>query len=291
MITHFTADTHLQHEGILDMQARPYPSIDAHDDAIVESFNRCVGKDDRLVILGDVAWRTVDSFLARLVCKNVHLIVGNHDKASYGKHFKSVADVGEFKIGEHKIFCSHYPHAYWPASHYGSIHLYGHVHGDREDTLDAAFPGRRSMDCGLDNAFNVFGERRPFHQQEILDLMLVRPGHDKVDFYKRKQETRLRKARACGFVPPTPGYAPCTRDDGPGHDGPCAHPLKMSFPPPHGLHDNGSITLGPEAARFLREAMARRGSRILMHPPSSEWLDQLAEIMWRTQNIGFEQNC
>lgn len=26
----------------------------------------------------------------------------------------------------------------------------------------------------------------------------------------------------CGFVPPTPGYAPCTRTKG--HDGPCAHP-------------------------------------------------------------------
>lgn len=29
-------------------------------------------------------------------------------------------------------------------------------------------------------------------------------------------------AERCGFVPPTPGFAPCTRDKG--HDGPCAHP-------------------------------------------------------------------
>lgn len=27
----------------------------------------------------------------------------------------------------------------------------------------------------------------------------------------------------CGFVPPTPGYAPCTREKG--HGGPCAHAL------------------------------------------------------------------
>ncbi len=27
----------------------------------------------------------------------------------------------------------------------------------------------------------------------------------------------------CGFVPPTPGYGPCTRNRG--HEGPCAHPL------------------------------------------------------------------
>lgn len=36
----------------------------------------------------------------------------------------------------------------------------------------------------------------------------------------------------CGFVPPTPGYAPCTR---PKHaDGPCAHP-RLALPEPLGL--------------------------------------------------------
>lgn len=25
----------------------------------------------------------------------------------------------------------------------------------------------------------------------------------------------------CGFIPPTPGYYPCRREEG--HDGPCAH--------------------------------------------------------------------
>jgi hypothetical protein len=33
---------------------------------------------------------------------------------------------------------------------------------------------------------------------------------------------KVPRAR-CGFVPPTPGYAPCTREAG--HAGPCAHPL------------------------------------------------------------------
>jgi hypothetical protein len=37
---------------------------------------------------------------------------------------------------------------------------------------------------------------------------------------------RLHEAESgekCGFVAPTPGYAPCTREKG--HDGPCAHDL------------------------------------------------------------------
>jgi hypothetical protein len=39
---------------------------------------------------------------------------------------------------------------------------------------------------------------------------------------ERKLAT-LAPAERCGFVPPTPGYAPCTRAKG--HDGPCAHDL------------------------------------------------------------------
>ena len=37
------------------------------------------------------------------------------------------------------------------------------------------------------------------------------------------------KSRSCGFIPPTPGYAPCTRSAC--HDGPCAHPLKFDAQP------------------------------------------------------------
>jgi hypothetical protein len=39
----------------------------------------------------------------------------------------------------------------------------------------------------------------------------------------------------CGFVPPTPGYAPCTRE--PHSDGPCAHPLlKVKVQPRSALY-------------------------------------------------------
>jgi hypothetical protein len=48
-----------------------------------------------------------------------------------------------------RIFVSHYPHAYWPRSHKGCLHVYGHVHAEREATLDAALPGRRSPVDGL----------------------------------------------------------------------------------------------------------------------------------------------
>lgn len=37
---------------------------------------------------------------------------------------------------------------------------------------------------------------------------------------------QVMQTERCGFVPPTPGYAPCTRDKG--HNGPCAHPLSLA---------------------------------------------------------------
>ena len=227
---HFTADLHLDHEGVLEMSGRLFRNIHEHNDCIISILNREVKQDDTLYILGDVSWTSVDNYLARLNCKSVHLIWGNHDKNSFGKHFKSQQDVLELKIGQkpnqHKLWMSHYAHAYWPSSHYGAFHIYGHTHRQREATLDLAFPGRRSIDIGVDNALRILGEYRPFTEDELINILGARPGHDLVAFYDDFQ-AKLPKYRGayrlCGFVPPTPGYAGCTRAKN--HSGPCAHPL------------------------------------------------------------------
>jgi hypothetical protein len=50
-----------------------------------------------------------------------------------------------------------------------------------------------------------------------------------IAFLRCEFEQRMKEVAAlalvppCGFVPPTPGYAPCTREAD--HDGPCAHSL------------------------------------------------------------------
>ena len=200
MKTHFVADLHLDHENVLAMSGRLFPNILEHDNYMIAQINRYVPPGDRLFILGDMAWHSVENYLDRMLCKDVHLIWGNHDKANYGKKFKTAEDVVEIKIGEHKVFLSHYPHAYWPASHHGSFHLYGHCHRQREATLDAAFPGRRSLDVGVDNALQVLGEYRPFRDDEIVLILGSRPGHDPIAFYDDFQE-RLTK-----FDLPEPGF-------------------------------------------------------------------------------------
>lgn len=206
----FTADYHIDHEGVLEMSGRLFRNILEHNQAMVTGTNSVVGQDDTLFVLGDVGWNGIENFLNQLNCKNVHLIWGNHDKNSYGKLFRSSQDVLETKIGpeKQKVWLSHYPHFVWPASHHGSFHLYGHCHRQREATLDAAFPGRRSMDVGVDNALKLLGSYRPFNEMEIIRILGERPGHDPISFYEDFQ-AKLPKYRGAtvgvdhGAVPPT----------------------------------------------------------------------------------------
>jgi calcineurin-like phosphoesterase family protein len=200
MKTYFTADPHFDHDGVIGMSDRPFASIEDHNDHLLHYINLTVDPRDRLFVLGDFAWRGAESFLRAIRCKNIHLIYGNHDKASNARQFKSVELGTEVKIGpkgaQHKVWLSHYPHAYWPASHYGAYHLYGHVHADREETLDAIWPDRRSMDVGVDNARLLLGNYRPFSEDEIIAAFAEQAGHDPVEFYRERQAARLAKREA-----------------------------------------------------------------------------------------------
>lgn len=191
MKTWFTADTHFGHERIMDMSGRQFAHIEEHDREVIAIINKYVQPTDRLIILGDFAWRAAQSYAERIRCPYLHMIWGNHDRANSAKAFKTCEDVTEMKVDEHKIFCSHYPHCYWPSSHYGSLHVYGHLHSEREETMDKAFPGRRAMDVGLDNAYRLVGELRPLEASEIIERLMKRPGHDPLEFYRDRERRRL----------------------------------------------------------------------------------------------------
>lgn len=169
---------------------------DHHDLILLEYINSQVQKSDFLYIVGDFAWRGAGDIRRQIRCRNVFLILGNHDRLtkSEASMFSQVVEAKEIKLGpsgKHQEPCrcylSHYPAAYWPASHYGACHCYGHLHDQREETLDSLFPGRRSMDVGIDTALRVLGEPRPFREDEILDILLARPGHDPVSWYRERK--------------------------------------------------------------------------------------------------------
>jgi calcineurin-like phosphoesterase family protein len=141
------------------------------NEALLANLNNMVGQDDTLYFLGDFCFGGHDltpKWRARINCKNVYWMKGNHDAKQhlYKDHFTFAGDTLNVTIQGQPIFMSHYSHRIWEGSHKGYWHLYGHSHASAE-----AFPWGKSMDVGVDNAYRLFGEYRPFTFDEVKRIL------------------------------------------------------------------------------------------------------------------------
>jgi calcineurin-like phosphoesterase family protein len=164
---------------------------------LVKQINKTVDKNDILYNLGDWSFGGINNiwnFRKQINCKNIHLILGNHDhhiehnkrinipdetadrfheldlKLSDGEPttidlFSSVQHVKTVKHSGYNFFLSHFAHRVWDKSHHGVIHLYGHSHNSIDNTWG------KSMDCGVDTAYELLGAYRPFSLEEIVNIM------------------------------------------------------------------------------------------------------------------------
>ena len=196
----FTSDLHLGHESVITKMGRQgFRDIGEHDLAILDNINHMVGIRDFLYILGDFAWGSyAEKYRGMIKCKNITFIIGNHDKRmSCKKAFGEYQDIKVIRKfgpnGEKAVLC-HYPMLYWPGSHHNDYHFYGHEHSNREATMDKLLPDRRSMDVGVDNAYRMLGDYRPFSREELLWFLQNRPGHDPLSFYKALNDARQSAA-------------------------------------------------------------------------------------------------
>jgi len=181
-----------------------YQSIDRMNQGLLENINKTVGENDVLWCLGDWCFAqenkyygVAKSFRDRIKCKTIHYIWGNHDNGSIGDIFTTNNELamiainpgnGAYWIGDdeidsdrdakyaQRIALCHYAMAIWNGSHKGNWHFYGHSHAGAEPWMEEHFPGRRSLDVGVDNAFKILGEYRPFSYEELANLMAKRAG-------------------------------------------------------------------------------------------------------------------
>lgn len=156
----FTADTHFGHANIIRYCNRPFESVEAMDDALIDAINRLVAPSDTLYHLGDFSFRSRDhrAYRERIRCRTIHLILGNHDPhsadgdvdPSFAALFASVHALRRIRLPiagmRRPIVLCHYAMRVWDASHHGSWHLFGHSHGTLPDD-----PHARSWDVGVDN--------------------------------------------------------------------------------------------------------------------------------------------
>ena len=150
----FTADLHFGHKNILTLANRRFKSVQEHDEFIIDSINKTVSSKDHLYILGDLGFHKdytgLVTQMSKIMCRNLHIIKGNHDNMQNLKRLcidglaVEVKEMKSVQKGHNHIFCCHYPMREWPGFYMGAYHAYGHVH----NTLK---PVERSMDVGVDS--------------------------------------------------------------------------------------------------------------------------------------------
>ena len=145
--TWFTSDTHFGHKNIIKYCNRPYDNIDNMDKSLISNWNSVVKPGDDIFHLGDFSFngeKNISKYSDQLNGK-IHLIWGNHDR-SEAKSLPSLASSSpyqEIKINEESIILFHYAMKVWNKSFHGSIHLFGHSHGQLEGN-------KNSVDVGID---------------------------------------------------------------------------------------------------------------------------------------------
>ena len=203
MKRHFIADLHLGcSPTLIRGMLRRYPgtntlfrTVEDHDHHLIGAINCTVREEDELYILGDFS-QEPGKYRAMIDCKHVYLIRGNHDPVQKSRTvFGDLPWMRTVRLrcdGDslRAVLC-HFPLAYWDGSHKGWAHLHGHVHGQREATLDRAFGTfRRSLDVGVDAIRSEFGDYFPLDEQELYCILSNREGHDNPIYYHDLQAQR-----------------------------------------------------------------------------------------------------
>ena len=192
-----TSDTHYNHANICRgttswrkpdgsipiKETRDFKNLDLMNDTIVNNINSIVKEDDILIHLGDWSFggfESIQKFRDRVICKNIHLIFGNHDhhiennRDEVQELFTSVSHYNTLKIGKIEIQLMHYPIDSWNNLRKGAMHLHGHCHLPNDKRLGK---GKR-IDAGIDGHL----EFRPYHlMRELIPLLNKQPIHSEIE--------------------------------------------------------------------------------------------------------------
>jgi calcineurin-like phosphoesterase family protein len=191
-----TSDTHYGHKNIcrgvtawrlpdgsipID-QTRDFDTIEQMNESIISGINSVVGEDDVLIHLGDWSFggfENIQKFRDRIVCKEIHLILGNHDhhiennREDCQDFFASVNHYTKLMYKFETLVLMHYPIDSWDGLNKGHIHLHGHCHLPQQKVFGK---GRR-MDVGIDG--NMFF--MPYELDNVIKIVKMREIRSNMD--------------------------------------------------------------------------------------------------------------
>lgn len=200
----FTSDIHFGHQKILEYcPNRPYSTLAEHDAAITREWQEKVAPEDHIYFLGDLTLAG-DPFIVLHILDqlpgNIHLVLGNHDRALRKVRRWVTEGVGDERMAEYdslltrvafmqrddevegmyrfrrdgrSVLMTHHPVEDWPgrAGHgraptaedplSGRWHLHGHSHGNSR-----RMPAR--LDVGWDTENSILSWER------VQELMVER---------------------------------------------------------------------------------------------------------------------
>lgn len=150
---------------------------------MTENWNKVVGDDDLIFILGDFCFdqKTQWAKYLKLLKGKKYLILGNHDnkvKDFNGLGFEMVCDMLQLwaynpDTDKHdKFFLCHYPVLSFPGMFQGFVHCYGHCHTrDHNTGADAGILQymKNAYDVGVDG--NNF---TPIERNEVIQKICLK---------------------------------------------------------------------------------------------------------------------
>lgn len=195
---YYIADLHFFH-GALNhkMDKRGFESAEAMNEYMLHQWNRRVGKNDEVVILGDLSWgkpKETNDLLEKLQGR-LYLIEGNHDRFLKNKEFNTgrfvwIKPYEELRDNNRKVILCHYPIMCYNGQYQldkegrpRAYMLYGHVHDTFDQRLLEQYQRitansiieqldgkRRNIPCQMINCFCMYSNYTPLTLDEWIDL-------------------------------------------------------------------------------------------------------------------------
>lgn len=193
----FTADLHFGHANIIKTCNRPFNSVEDMDEALIKNWNRRVGQNDTVYILGDFMFRAKNppEYYLRQLRGRKHLLIGNHDqwikKCDLSAFFISVHDEWHTSDGQHAISLNHYPMMSWPHENRAYM-VFGHLHNAMTgDKIEYICKQERMLNAGVEiNHYEpvtfdkLLENNRLFKENILIDLVEKKVLDDNFEAFK-----------------------------------------------------------------------------------------------------------
>lgn len=127
----FIADTHFNHQNIIDYENRPFTDVAEMNQQLIINWNKVVKPQDEIFVLGDFSFSGQDFITS--VCRQLngakYLVQGNHDRRQPA-YYRDCGFKDSFKypiIYKDYFMLSHSP--LYVNTNMPYANIYGHVHG------------------------------------------------------------------------------------------------------------------------------------------------------------------